>query len=165
VEFLEFRWMVTRRGRAGPGFWRAESYQLHSMLNQPLPERIVYYPIDHSTNTGPSRPSVQIPVKNSAAILFSDALEWPGRRRARSSSLPAENGGNMDAPEASVGNRCNLPVNVEGALLYLGDGFTRPWGTVRCPVVRSRCRCERRLRVTLIKAEKLAGHVSKTATQ
>jgi len=28
----------------------------------------------------------------------------------------------MDAPEASVGNTLYLPVNVPGALLYMGDG-------------------------------------------
>ena len=28
----------------------------------------------------------------------------------------------MDAPEASVGNILYLPVNVPGALLYMGDG-------------------------------------------
>src|SRR5258708_17630856 len=41
---------------------------------------------------------------------------------ARSSVVPAEHGGNMDAPEASAGNTAYFPVNVRGALLYLGDG-------------------------------------------
>jgi len=36
--------------------------------------------------------------------------------------VPAEFGGNMDAPEVSVGNTLYLPVNVSGALLYMGDG-------------------------------------------
>src|SRR5438309_555102 len=31
-------------------------------------------------------------------------------------------GGNMDSPEASVGNTAYFPVNVKGGLLYLGDG-------------------------------------------
>ena len=35
---------------------------------------------------------------------------------------PGDFGGNMDAPEVSVGNTLYLPVNVEGALLYMGDG-------------------------------------------
>ena len=36
--------------------------------------------------------------------------------------MPAEFGGNMDAPEVSVGNTLYLPVNVSGALLYMGGG-------------------------------------------
>jgi acetamidase/formamidase len=36
--------------------------------------------------------------------------------------VPGEFGGNMDAPEASDGNTLLLPVNVPGALLYMGDG-------------------------------------------
>src|SRR5580704_354022 len=46
----------------------------------------------------------------------------PAGGEARSSTVPAEFGGNMDAPEASVGNTLYLPVNVPGALLYMGDG-------------------------------------------
>jgi acetamidase/formamidase len=36
--------------------------------------------------------------------------------------VPAEFGGNMDAPEAGMGNTLHLPVNVPGALLFMGDG-------------------------------------------
>src|SRR5690242_20835802 len=46
----------------------------------------------------------------------------PANGEARSSIVPAEFGGNMDSPEASVGNTVYLPVNVKGGLLYLGDG-------------------------------------------
>jgi len=46
----------------------------------------------------------------------------PSNGEARSSIVPAEFGGNMDAPEASVGNTLYLPVNVSGGLLYFGDG-------------------------------------------
>ncbi len=46
----------------------------------------------------------------------------PADGEMRSSIVPAEFGGNMDAPEASVGNTLYLPVNVSGALLFLGDG-------------------------------------------
>ena len=43
----------------------------------------------------------------------------PGEMRTRP---PGEFGGNMDAPEVSVGNTLYLPVNVSGALFYFGDG-------------------------------------------
>ncbi len=46
----------------------------------------------------------------------------PANGEARSSIVPAEFGGNMDAPEVSVGNTLYLPVNVPGALFYFGDG-------------------------------------------
>jgi acetamidase/formamidase len=46
----------------------------------------------------------------------------PAGGESRSSVVPADFGGNMDAPEASVGNTLYLPVNVAGALLYFGDG-------------------------------------------
>jgi amidase len=46
----------------------------------------------------------------------------PANGEARSSIVPAEFGGNMDAPEVSVGNTLYLPVNVAGALFYFGDG-------------------------------------------
>ena len=46
----------------------------------------------------------------------------PANGEARSSIVPAEFGGNMDAPEVSVGNTLYLPVNVGGALFYFGDG-------------------------------------------
>ncbi len=45
----------------------------------------------------------------------------PANEEARSSEVPAEFGGNMDASEASAGNTLYLPVNVPGALLFLGD--------------------------------------------
>jgi acetamidase/formamidase len=45
----------------------------------------------------------------------------PADGEARSSIVPAEFGGNMDASEASAGNTLYLPVNVPGALLFLGD--------------------------------------------
>ncbi len=46
----------------------------------------------------------------------------PAGGEARSSVVPAEFGGNMDSPQASVGNTVYFPVNVPGALLYMGDG-------------------------------------------
>jgi len=46
----------------------------------------------------------------------------PANGEVRSSIVPAEFGGNMDAPEVSPGNTLYLPVNVKGALFYFGDG-------------------------------------------
>lgn len=46
----------------------------------------------------------------------------PANGEAHSSIVPAEFGGNMDAPEVSGGNTLYLPVNVSGALFYFGNG-------------------------------------------
>ena len=41
---------------------------------------------------------------------------------AISSLAPGVHGGNMDAADACPGNTITFPVNVDGALLYVGDG-------------------------------------------
>src|SRR5437588_4039889 len=110
-------------GAFAPGFGALNPTDYTPMLTQPLPERIWYYPIDHATNTGTFRAldsdfSVKIPLHP----FFGCIGVAPAGGEARSSIVPAEFGGNMDAPEASVGNTLYLPVNVPGALLYMGDG-------------------------------------------
>jgi acetamidase/formamidase len=93
------------------------------MLNAPIPEHIYIYPLDREAGFGTfhaqdSNFSVKIPLH-----LFLGCIGVaPSGGEARSSIVPAEFGGNMDAPEASVGNTLYLPVNVPGALLFMGDG-------------------------------------------
>src|ERR1700758_926969 len=110
-------------GALGPGFGALNSTNYTPMLNPPLPERIWFYPIDHATNTATfkaldSKFEVKIPLHP----FFGYIGVAPAGGEARSSIVPAEFGGNMDSPEASVGNTVYFPVNVKGALLYLGDG-------------------------------------------
>src|SRR5258708_38632725 len=69
---------------------------------------------------------------------------------ARSSVVPAEHGGNMDAPEASAGNTAYFPVNVRGALLYLGDGHAA-MGDGEIAGTAIEVPLHARLQVTLIK--------------
>ncbi len=93
------------------------------MLNPPISERIWFYPIDHTTNTATfqaldSKFNVKIPLHPFLGCIG----VAPAGGEARSSIVPAEFGGNMDAPEVSAGNTLYLPVNVSGALLYMGDG-------------------------------------------
>jgi amidase len=93
------------------------------MLNPRLPEGVWFYPIDHASNTATfqahdSKFTVKIPVHP----FFGCIGVAPAGGEARSSIVPAEFGGNMDSPEASVGNTVYFPVNVKGGLLYLGDG-------------------------------------------
>ena len=110
-------------GTLGPGFGALNQTTYTAMLHAPLPEKIWFYPIDKATNTATfqaldSKFSVKIPLHPFLGCIG----VAPAGGEARASLVPAEFGGNMDAPEASVGNTLYLPVNVLGALLYMGDG-------------------------------------------
>ncbi len=110
-------------GAFGPGFGALNATTYTAMLGPALPEKIWYYPIDHASNTAKfqaldSKFSVSIPLHP----FFGCIGVAPAGGEARSSIVPAEFGGNMDSPEASVGNTVYFPVNVPGALLYVGDG-------------------------------------------
>ena len=110
-------------GAFAPGFGALNETNYTPMLHAPLPEKIWFYPIDHASNTATfqaldSNYKVKIPLHPFLGCIG----VAPAGGEARSSIVPAEFGGNMDAPEASVGNTLYLPVNVPGALLYFGDG-------------------------------------------
>jgi len=110
-------------GALVPGFGAINETNYTPMLHTPLPERIWFYPIDHADNTATFKAldtdfSVKIPMHP----FFGCIGVAPAEGEARSSIVPAEFGGNMDSPEASVGNTVYFPVNVKGGLLYIGDG-------------------------------------------
>ena len=110
-------------GAFAPGFGALNQTNYTPMLHAPLPEKIWFYPIDHASNTATfqaldSNYKVKIPLHPFLGCIG----VAPAGGEARSSTVPAEFGGNMDAPEASAGNTLYLPVNVSGALFYLGDG-------------------------------------------
>jgi amidase len=91
------------------------------MLNPSLSERIWFYPIDHGRATYrayDSNFSTEVPLH----FFLGCIGVAPSRSEIRSSNVSAEFGGKMDAPEVSVGDTLYLPVNVQGALLYLGCG-------------------------------------------
>src|SRR5580658_1368651 len=110
-------------GTFAPGFGALNETNYTPMLHPPLPEKIWFYPIDKATNTATFKAldtnfSVKIPLHP----FFGCIGVAPAGGEARSSVVPAEFGGNMDAPEVSVGNTVYFPVNVRGGLLYIGDG-------------------------------------------
>jgi amidase len=110
-------------GAFAPGFGALNETNYTPMLHPPLPEKIWFYPIDHASNTATfqaldSNYKVKIPLHPFLGCIG----VAPSNGEARSSVVPAEFGGNMDAPEVSVGNTLYLPVNVSGGLLYFGDG-------------------------------------------
>ncbi|HUA19731.1 MAG TPA: acetamidase/formamidase family protein [Bryobacteraceae bacterium] len=94
------------------------------MLGKGVEARSWVYPIDKASNTATfqakdSSFSVKIPLLHPFLGCVGVA---PADGEVRSSIVPAEFGGNMDASEATAGNTLYLPVNVPGALLFLGDG-------------------------------------------
>jgi acetamidase/formamidase len=111
-------------GAFSPGFGAANATHYTPMLEtKPLPERAWYYPIDAEKKlitfqATDSDFKVQFPLKPFLGCIG----VAPANGEARSSIVPAEFGGNMDAPEVSPGNTLYLPVNVRGALFYFGDG-------------------------------------------
>src|SRR5215470_17675985 len=124
VQFLDLQ-VDSKQGLGAfaPGFGALNQTSYTPMLHQPLPEKIWFYPIDSKENTGTfqaldSDYKVKIPLHPFLGCVG----VAPPSGEARSSIVPAEFGGNMDAPEASVGNTLYLPVSVPGALLYFGDG-------------------------------------------
>jgi acetamidase/formamidase len=111
-------------GTFSPGFGAVNSTHYTPVLEtQPLPERMWFYPIDKEKNTATFQAldsdfKVSFPLHPFLGCIG----VAPANGEARTSIVPAEFGGNMDAPEVSVGNTLYLPVNVSGALFYFGDG-------------------------------------------
>lgn len=111
-------------GALSPGFGAINSTHYTPMLEkEPISEKIWFYPINHTDNTATfqaldSNFKVNIPMHPFLGCIG----VAPANGEARSSIVPAEFGGNMDAPEVSAGNTLYLPVNVAGALFYFGDG-------------------------------------------
>jgi acetamidase/formamidase len=58
----------------------------------------------------------------------------PANLEVRSALVPDAHGGNLDTPEMRAGVTCYLGVNVEGAMLSLGDGHARQGEGETCGV-------------------------------
>ncbi len=110
-------------GSAGPGFGALNSSHYTPVLGEGIPKRTWTYPIDKAKNVATFRANdsnFSVPIPLHPFLGCVGVAPADGERR--SSIVPAEYGGNMDASESSVGNTLYLPVNIAGALLFLGDG-------------------------------------------
>lgn len=142
-------------GAFAPGFGALNKTTYTPMLHTPLPEKIWFYPIDHATNTATfhaldSDFSVKIPLHP----FFGCIGVAPAGGEARSSIVPEAFGGNMDSPEASVRNTVYFPVNVSGALLYMGDGHAAMGdGEIAGTAIEVPLRA--RIQVNVIKGQKI----------
>ncbi len=157
VKILELKVDSTRGvGALAPGFGALNTTSYTPMLNQPLAEKIWFYDIDERANTATfhaldSAHTVSIPLQPFLGCIG----VAPAGGEARSSIVPAEFGGNMDASEVRPGFTLYLPVNAPGALLYLGDGHAAQGdGEVAGTAIEVPLRV--RLQVDLIKRKKIA---------
>jgi acetamidase/formamidase len=143
-------------GEAGPGFGALNSSNYTPVLGAPIPAQTWTYAIDNASNLATfqahdSKFSVKIPMHPFLGCIG----VAPASGEMRSSIVPAEFGGNMDASEASAGNTLYLPVNVPGALLFLGDGHAAMGdGEVNGTAIEVSLRVS--LQVDLVKNHKIA---------
>src|SRR2546426_11149284 len=165
VKILELIVDSTRGvGALAPGFGALNTTSYTPMLNSNLPEKIWFYDIDRASNQATfhaldSGFTVKIPMQPFLGCIG----VAPAGGEARSSIVPAEFGGNMDAPEARPGFTLYLPVNVPGALLYFGDGHAAQGdGEVAGTAIEVPLRV--RLQVDLIKRKKIAWPRFENAT-
>ncbi|RJK92968.1 acetamidase/formamidase family protein [Vallicoccus soli] len=106
-----------------------------AMLHPALPERTWVYELDLQERL------VRYAARDTdfTAALPLDPMHGtvgvaPPLGEVRSSLTPGSWGGNMDTPEMRAGATCYLGVNVEGALLSLGDGHARQGEGETCGV-------------------------------
>jgi acetamidase/formamidase len=143
-------------GALAPGFGAINATGYTPMLRASIPEKIWFYPIDRATNTATfqaldSKFSTKIPLHP----FFGCIGVAPAGGEARSSIVPAEFGGNMDSPEASAGNTVYFPVNVAGAMFFMGDGHAAMGdGEVAGTAIEVPLRS--RVQVQVIKGKKIA---------
>jgi acetamidase/formamidase len=157
VKILELTVDSTRGvGALAPGFGALNTTSYTPMLNAALPEKVWFYDIDARANQATfhaldSNFSVNIPLQPFLGCIG----VAPAGGEARSSIVPAEFGGNMDAHEARPGYTLYLPVNAPGALLYIGDGHAAQGdGEIAGTGIEVPLRV--RLQVDVIKRKKIA---------
>jgi acetamidase/formamidase len=136
VHFLS----ITPRGGRGvsstvPLFGALTTTPTTALLHGALPERTWVYEIDTAAGV------VRYDALDSPYVvdLPLDPMHGtvgvaPPLGEVRSSLTPGSWGGNMDTPEMRAGTTCYLGVNVEGALLSLGDGHARQGEGETCGV-------------------------------
>ncbi|GLL02832.1 acetamidase/formamidase family protein [Dactylosporangium matsuzakiense] len=135
-----------------PFFGSLTATGLTAMLHEPLAERTWFYELDLTERL------VRYSALDTAfqAELPLDPMHGtvgvaPPLGEVRSSLTPGSWGGNMDTPEMRAGTTCYLGVNVEGALLSLGDGHARQGEGETCGVAVE-CAMDTVLVVELLKA-------------
>ncbi len=106
-----------------PNFGALSATDYTALLHSPLPEKVWWYEVNRQNNTVRFKAlngsyTCEIPMRPFLGCLG----VAPAHNEARWTVVPEAFGGNLDFPEVKAGNTVYLPVNVKGALLFLGDG-------------------------------------------
>ena len=118
-----------------PLFGALTGTHLTALLNEPLEELMWIWQLDRAARTC----RFQARKSDFTADLPMDPMHGtigvaPAGGEVRSALVPDAFGGNMDTPEMRAGTTCYLGVNVDGALLSLGDGHARQGEGETCGV-------------------------------
>jgi acetamidase/formamidase len=118
-----------------PLFGALTATRTTAMLHDALPEVVWIWRLDREART------CRFQARNGtfAVDLPMDPMHGtlgvaPANLEVRSALVPDAFGGNMDTPEMRAGVTCYLGVNVEGALVSLGDGHARQGEGETCGV-------------------------------
>ncbi|MFI9791978.1 acetamidase/formamidase family protein [Streptomyces leeuwenhoekii] len=118
-----------------PLFGALTSTHTTATLQPPLPERVWIWQLDRTRRTAMFRAQdSDIEVELPMDPMHGTVGVAPASLEVRSALVPDAHGGNMDTPEMRAGVTCYLGVNVEGALLSLGDGHARQGEGETCGV-------------------------------
>ena len=118
-----------------PLFGALTGTHLTALLNEPLEELTWIWQLDRAARTC----RFQARKSDFTADLPMEPMHGTvgvarAQHEVRSALVPDAFGGNMDTPEMRAGTTCYLGVNVEGALLSLGDGHARQGEGETCGV-------------------------------
>ena len=118
-----------------PLFGALTSTHATASLQEPLPEAVWMWQLDRERRTclfraRDSDVEIELPMDP----MHGTVGVAPANLEVRSALVPDAHGGNMDTPEMRAGVTCFLGVNVEGALLSLGDGHARQGEGETCGV-------------------------------
>lgn len=109
-----------------PLFGALTSTHTTATLQPPLPETVWIWQLDRTRRTALFRArDSDIEIELPMDPMHGTVGVAPANLEVRSALVPDAHGGNMDTPEMRAGVTCYLGVNVEGALLSLGDGHAR----------------------------------------
>lgn len=97
-----------------------------AMLHEALPEATWIYHVDTAKNqVGFQARFGDLEIALPIETMLGTVGVAPPAGEVRTSLVPERFGGNMDTPEMKVGTTVYLGVNVDGALLSIGDGHYR----------------------------------------
>ncbi|HET7389101.1 MAG TPA: acetamidase/formamidase family protein [Nocardioidaceae bacterium] len=108
-----------------PLFGALTSTHATATLQPPLPERVWMYDVDRAGGTVAFTPGSGDPIVLPMDPMHGTVGVAPAAFEVRSAIVPDAHGGNLDTPEMRAGVTAYFGVNVDGALLSLGDGHCR----------------------------------------